>query len=55
MNAIEYALMRRVHVLEEASRRRQLTDEELEFKRKVAPLLRRLAEEERKSVSRSRA
>lgn len=55
MTFIQYAIARRIHVLEEAGRRRQLTDEELEFKRKVAPLFRRLAEEEQRSLMRSRA
>lgn len=53
MNIIQYGIVRQVHRLEEAGRRRQLTDKELEFLRKVAPLLRRLAEREQKSLSKS--
>lgn len=52
MTVVEYCLMRRVHVLEEAGKRRQLTDKEREFLKRVGPLLRRLAEEEQKSVTR---
>lgn len=55
MTLIQYAIARQVHRLEEAGRRRQLTDKELEFLRKVAPLLRRLMEREQKSVSRDGA
>lgn len=54
MTVLEYAVMRQLHRLEEAGRRRQLTDEELEFLRLVAPLVRRLAQEEQRSVMRSR-
>lgn len=55
MNLIQYGIARQVHKLEEAGKRRQLTEKEREFLKKAAPLLRRIAEREQKSVSRGGA
>lgn len=55
MTVIEYVIARQVHRLEEAGKRREFTREERDFLKRMAPLLRRLAEEEQRSVTRSRA